>query len=90
MDRDADTGRVRIGISVGEPIRQHEDLFGAVVNLAARICGHAQPGQILVSSAVRELSVGKPISFVDRGPIALKGFTDPVRLFEVPCDRPSV
>jgi class 3 adenylate cyclase len=89
MDRDADTGRVRIGISVGEPIQQHEDLFGAVVNLAARICGHAQPGQILVSSAVRELSVGKPISFVDRGPIALKGFTDPVRLFEVPCDHPS-
>jgi class 3 adenylate cyclase len=89
MERDADIGRVRIGISVGEPIRQHEDLFGAVVNLAARICGHAQPGQILVSGAVRELSVGKPISFVDRGPIALKGFTDPVRLFEVPCDHPS-
>jgi class 3 adenylate cyclase len=79
------TGRVRIGISVGEPVSQHQDLFGAVVNLAARICAHAGPGQILVSSAVRELSVGKSISFVDRGPIALKGFDDPVRLFEVPC-----
>jgi len=76
--------RVRIGISVGEPVSQHEDLFGAVVNLASRICGHAGPGQILVSSAVRELSVGKPIPFRDRGPIALKGFDDPVRLFEVP------
>lgn len=75
---------VRIGISAGEPVSQHEDLFGAVVNLASRICGHAQPGQILVSSAVRELSVGKPIVFEDRGPIALKGFDDPVRLFEVP------
>ena len=41
-------------------------------------------GQIFVSSAVRELSVGKPIVFEDRGPIALKGFDDPVRLFEVP------
>ena len=76
--------RVRIGISAGEPVSQHEDLFGAVVNLAARICGHAGPGQIFVSSAVRELSVGKPIVFEDRGPIALKGFDDPVRLFEVP------
>jgi len=80
-----DVGRVRIGISVGEPVKQNEDLFGAVVNLASRICGHASAGQILVSSAVRELSVGKPTSFVDRGPIALRGFDDPVRLFEVPC-----
>ena len=78
------SGRLRIGISVGEPVSQHEDLFGAVVNLASRICGHASAGQILVSSAVRELSVGKPTTFKDRGLIALKGFDDPVRLFEIP------
>ncbi|MDH3193200.1 MAG: DUF4242 domain-containing protein [Acidimicrobiia bacterium] len=84
---DSNEPRVRIGISVGEPVSQHEDLFGAVVNLASRICGHAGPGQILVSSAVRELSVGKPIVFQDRGPIALKGFDDPVRLFEVPLSE---
>jgi class 3 adenylate cyclase len=83
----AENGRVRIGISAGEPVSQHEDLFGAVVNLASRICGHANPGQILVSGAVRELSVGKPLTFRDRGPIALKGFDDPVRLFEVPLDQ---
>lgn len=87
VDSDREDGRLRIGISVGEPVRQHEDLFGAVVNLASRICAHASPGQILVSSAVRELSVGKPITFVDRGPIALKGFDDPVRLFEIPLTR---
>lgn len=84
LQPEASGPRVRIGISVGEPVSQHEDLFGAVVNLAARICGHAGAGQIFVSSAVRELSVGKPIVFEDRGPIALKGFDDPVRLFEVP------
>lgn len=81
---DSDDGRVRIGISAGEPVDQHEDLYGAVVNLASRICGHADPGQILASSAVRELSVGKPITFADRGPTALKGFDDPVRLFDIP------
>lgn len=82
-DPDSDDGRVRIGISAGEPVDQQEDLFGAVVNLASRICGHAKPGQILVSSAVRELSVGKPASFRDVGPIALKGFDDPIRLFDI-------
>jgi class 3 adenylate cyclase len=79
--------QVSIGISAGEPVDHHEDLFGAAVNLAARICGHAAPGQLLVSSAVRELCVGKPFEFRDRGPIALKGFDDPVRLFEVLTDR---
>jgi len=84
---DSDDGRLRIGISAGEPVDQHDDLYGAVVNLASRICGHANPGQILASSAVRELSVGKPITFADRGPIALKGFDDPVRLFDIPLTQ---
>ncbi len=76
-------GRVRIGISAGEPVDRDDDLYGAVVNLAARICGHAEPGQILVSAAVKELAVGKSLGFIDRGPIALKGFEDPVRLYQV-------
>ena len=76
-------GRVRIGISAGEPVDRGEDLYGAVVNLAARICGHAEPGQILVSAAVKELAIGKSFGFADRGPITLKGFDDPVRLYQV-------
>jgi class 3 adenylate cyclase len=75
--------RVRIGISAGEPVDRHEDIYGAVVNLAARICAHAEPGQILVSAAVKELAVGKSLGFIDRGPIALKGFDEPVRLYQV-------
>jgi class 3 adenylate cyclase len=81
-----DTGpgsRVRIGISAGEPVDRNQDLYGAVVNLAARICGHAAPGQILVSAAVRELALGKGLGFVDLGLIALKGFDEPVRLYQV-------
>ena len=74
---------MRIGISAGEPVDRGQDLYGAVVNLAARICGHAEPGQILVSAAVKELAIGKSFGFVDRGPIALKGFDDPIRLYEV-------
>ena len=83
IDDDRPGNRVRIGISAGEPVNRDRDLYGAVVNLAARICGHAEPGQILVSAAVRELAIGKSLGFVDRGPIALKGFDDPVRLYQV-------
>lgn len=83
VDGDRPGGRVRIGISAGEPVDRDADLYGAVVNLAARICGHAEPGQILVSAAVKELAVGKSLGFIDRGPIALNGFDDPVRLYQV-------
>ncbi len=78
-----DGAGVRIGISAGEPVDQSDDMFGASVSLASRICGHAEAGQILVSSAVKELSIGKKIEFVDCGAIALKGFAEPVRLYEV-------
>ncbi len=75
--------RVRIGLNAGEPIAEEEDLFGTAVNLAARICGHAEAGQILASDVVRQLVAGKDFLFADRGEVALKGFDEPVRLFEV-------
>ena len=75
--------RVRIGVSAGEPVAEHDDLFGAAVQLAARACNQAAAGAILVSTAVRELCVGKGFTFEPRGPYELKGFTDLVPLFEV-------
>ena len=75
---------LRVGISAGEPVAESNDIFGAAVSMAARICAHASPGQVLVSSAVKDLSIGKQFTFMDRGPIALKGFDEPIRLYEVP------
>ncbi len=75
--------RVRIGLNAGEPVAEGGDLFGTAVNLAARIAGQAQGGEILVSDVVRQLVAGKGFSFADRGEQALKGFDDPVRLYEV-------
>ncbi len=75
--------RVCIGLNAGEPIAEKEDLFGAAVNLAARICAHAEPGQILAPIVVRELTAGKQFLFADLGETALRGFEDPVRLYEV-------
>jgi class 3 adenylate cyclase len=78
---------LRVGISAGEPVAESNDIFGAAVSMAARICAHASPGQVLVSSAVKDLSIGKRFTFVDRGPIALKGFDEPIRLYEVPISE---
>jgi class 3 adenylate cyclase len=75
--------RVRIGMSAGEPVDRHEDIYGAAVNLASRICAHAEPGQVLVSAAIKELAVGKSHGFTDMGQITLKGFDEPVRLYQV-------
>ena len=73
---------VRIGIAAGEPITDREDLFGAAVQLAARLCSAASPGAIVVSLAVRELCIGKSFPFRDLGSLDLKGFA-PTVAYEV-------
>jgi len=75
--------RVRIGISAGEPVTEGDDLFGAAVQLAARLCSRAEPGSILVSGAVRDLALGKGFVFRKRGPLRLKGFDEPMQAFDV-------
>jgi class 3 adenylate cyclase len=75
--------RVRIGINAGEPLAEDGDLYGTVVNVAARIAEHAQGGRILVSEVVRQLVEGKGFAFADRGETALRGFERPVRLHEL-------
>jgi class 3 adenylate cyclase len=74
---------LRIGISVGEPVTEGDDLFGATVQLSARLCAVANPGGIAVSTAVRELCVGKRFAFDSKGAHDLKGFAEPVPVFEV-------
>jgi hypothetical protein len=57
------TGRlplsIRIGMAAGEPVTERNDLFGATVQLAARLCSRANPGGILVAGAVHDLALGK-------------------------------
>ena len=74
---------LRIGISAGEPVRNDNQLYGAAVNLAARLCAHAKPGSILVAQVVRDLTVGKNIPFTGLGEFEAKGFEHPVPLIEV-------
>src|SRR4029453_15364810 len=71
--------KVRVGPAAGEPVEQNNDFFGSTVQLASRLCTHAQPEQILVSNAIAELCLGKGLLFEDLGEGTLKGFGYPVR-----------
>lgn len=75
--------RVRIGISAGEPIEEDNRLFGSAVQLASRLCDHAQPDQTFVSPVIKELCLGKGMTFSDSGEVLFKGFEDPQRVYEV-------
>jgi len=78
---------VGIGISAGEPVTgDNDDLFGAAVQLAARLCDSASAGEIAASLAVRELCVGKQFLFEDRGLVRLKGLPEPTTAYRVSWD----
>jgi class 3 adenylate cyclase len=74
---------VRVGLNAGEPIEEGGDLFGATVIMASRIANHAAGGEILASDVVRALCAGKSFLFADRGENVLRGFEDPVHVYEV-------
>ena len=80
---DAIPVQVRIGMAAGEPVTEAGDLFGASVQLAARLCARADPGTILVAGAVHDLALGKGFQFRARGRLRLKGFDSAVQAFEV-------
>jgi class 3 adenylate cyclase len=74
---------IRIGMSAGEPIEEHGDLFGKAVQLAARICAHAEPGKILVAHVVQEQCKGTSLTFSDLGQVTPKGFVEATQVYEV-------
>ncbi len=87
-DAPAEPLSVRVGLNAGEPIEEagpdgRSDLFGATVIMASRIAAQAGGGEILASDVVRGLCSGKGFLFADRGENVLRGFEDPVRLYEV-------
>jgi class 3 adenylate cyclase/tetratricopeptide (TPR) repeat protein len=76
--------QVRIGLHVGEAVRESTDFFGKAVILAARISAIAQGGQILVSSTLHDVAVSAgDLRFTPAGERPLKGLTGTHRLFEL-------
>ena len=77
--------RVGIGIDSGEAIKLEDGSFrGAALNVAARLCGLAQGGEIILSEGTSHLAGRLPgLRYVDRGRAHLKGIADTVRLIRV-------
>jgi len=74
---------LRIGLSAGEPIEEHGDLFGKAVQLAARLCTQAEPGRVLIDQVVLDQWSGKPLPLSDLGEVTPKGFEHAIRVYEV-------
>jgi class 3 adenylate cyclase/pimeloyl-ACP methyl ester carboxylesterase len=84
--RAADSAQLQlhVGLHAGDVIREHDNVYGGAVNIASRICGLCEPGEILVSQTVRDLArTSAGVTFEDRGEQALKGIADPQRVFAV-------
>jgi class 3 adenylate cyclase len=81
---------LRIGLSVGEPVQDANDLFGATVQLASRLCSHARPDQILTTEEMVELSAMEKSRFLSRGTMTPKGFDYAIQVYEVAWSAPEV
>jgi class 3 adenylate cyclase len=58
-----------------------DDVGGIAVHIGARVAAEAGPGEILVSSTVKDLVAGSGLEFEDRGTRTLKGVPGEWRLF---------
>jgi pimeloyl-ACP methyl ester carboxylesterase/class 3 adenylate cyclase len=74
---------IRAGLHTGECELRASDIGGMAVHIAARVMSHAQPGEVLTSSTVKDLVVGSGLDFADRGVHPLKGVPDEWRLYAV-------
>jgi class 3 adenylate cyclase len=72
---------VRVGVHTGEIELQDDDVGGIAVHIAQRVMAQAQPGEIVVSSTVRDLVAGSGINFEARGATSLRGVPEQRRLF---------
>ena len=75
--------KVRAGLHTGECQLVDGKIGGIAVHIGARVAGHANGGEVLVSGTVKDLVAGSGISFKDRGVHELKGIPGDWHLFAV-------
>lgn len=74
--------RVGIGVHAGESVAGAEGYVGSAVNIAARVCALAKPGEVLVTDTVRGLTrTSGRLIFTSVGRRTLKGITEPIALY---------
>ena len=74
---------IRAGVHTGEIELRGDDIAGLAVHLGARVAALAEPGSVLVSSTVKDLTAGSGLTFEDAGERELKGIPDRWRLYRV-------
>ena len=74
---------IRSGLHTGECDINGDKIAGIAVHIGARVAAHAGPGEILLSSTVKDLVAGSGLRFLDRGSHSLKGVAGRWRLFAV-------
>lgn len=78
---------VGVGVHAGEAVETAEGYVGTAVNLAARVCAAARPGEVLVTSTVKGITQASiPVGFIPRGRRRLKGIREPVEVYAVTRD----
>jgi pimeloyl-ACP methyl ester carboxylesterase len=78
---------VRAGLHTGECEVFEGKVGGIAVHIGARVAAQARPGEVLVSSTVRDLVAGSGLEFVERGAAELKGVPGEWRLYAVAPER---
>ncbi len=84
--------RVGIGLDAGEAVSVGDGFRGGALNLAARLCSIAQPGEVLLTESLTHLSRRvDELTYLDRGRRSFKGLEHPVRVFQVefPLEMPE-
>jgi formylglycine-generating enzyme required for sulfatase activity/class 3 adenylate cyclase len=81
----------RIGVNLGDVIVEADDIYGDGVNIATRIEGLAEPGQVFISGGIYEQIKHKVVcGYESLGDRKVKNITDPVRIYKVLPDANSV
>jgi adenylate cyclase len=82
LDRLPERPRPRVGIHYAEAVYRDGDYFGTHVNLAHRVVGRAQAGEVMVTDRVIDAIEARPgLDFEPLGEVSLKGFPEPTALF---------
>jgi len=77
----------RLGINLGDIIVEPDDIYGDGVNIAVRLQGLAEPGEILISGdAYRQVSGKANLTFEDLGHHRVKNIAEPIHVFRVPYE----
>jgi class 3 adenylate cyclase len=79
--------KLGVGVHAGEAIETAEGYIGRAVNIAARVCAQARPGEVLVTSTVKGITQASiAVGFIPRGQRRLKGIHDPIVVYAVTRD----